>query len=236
MEEVDARIDYDAARGRYRLRRAISSEKDQSYVLFNLTQAQLAHARCPIGDLTKDQVRELARALGLVTADKAESQDVCFVRDGNKNGFLRRELHVGDEPGPITDTGGHVLGTHQGLLGYTIGQREGLGIAVGKPLYVVAVDQPNNRLVVGSREALLASTLTVDRVNWVSISAPGKTIRAGVKIRARHSPAAATVIPLEGERVRMEFDQPQSAITPGQAAVFYDGDVLLGGGWIAKDA
>ena len=230
-----ARIDYDAAWGRYRLRAGVSVEKDQSYVLFNLTQEQLAHARCPIGDLTKAKVREMARTLGLVTAEKPESQDICFVRDRNKNGFLRRELGIGDAPGPITDTSGKVLGAHRGLLGYTIGQREGLGIATGTPMYVVTMDQPNNRLVVGSRDDLLGSTLIAERVNWVSIRPPKNAVRAQVKIRARHAPAAGTLVPLEEARVRVEFDEPQSAVTPGQAAVFYDGEVVLGGGWIAQD-
>ena len=131
------------------------------------------------------------------------------------------------------DTQGHVLGSHQGLLGYTIGQREGLGISVGRPLYVVAIDRGSNRLVVGSREELLGQTLIAERVNWVSITAPTQPIRAWAKIRSRHEPAAAEVIPVSEDRVCVEFDEPQSAITPGQAVVFSDGDLILGGGWIA---
>lgn len=229
-----ARSGHDAVQGRYTLKRAVAGEKDQSYVLFNLTQPQLSHARFPIGALTKPAVREIARSLGLVTAEKPDSQDVCFVRDRNKNGFLRRELHVGDDPGPITDREGRVLGTHQGLLGYTIGQREGLGIAAGKPLYVVAMDQPQNRLIVGSREDLLGRALAAERVNWVSIHPPTQPLRAWAKIRSRHDAAAAWVSPHGEGNVRVEFDEPQSAITPGQAVVFYDGDVVLGGGWIAR--
>lgn len=227
-----ARVGFEGARRA--LRRASNLEKDQSYVLFNLSQEQLTRVRFPLGDLSKGEVREYARALDLATADKPDSQDVCFVRDRDKDGFLRRELNVGAEPGPIVDTDGNILGTHQGLLGYTVGQREGLGIAVGKPLYVVALDQPHNRLVVGSREALLASTLTAERVNWVSIAPPDERLHAGVKIRSRHTAAHATLTPLSGDRVRVEFEEPQSAITPGQAAVFYDGDVVLGGGWIQR--
>jgi tRNA-specific 2-thiouridylase len=238
-----ARSAYDAEEGRHLLKRAAAPEKDQSYVLFNLTQAQLSRARFPIGDLSKLQVREVARSLGLATADKPDSQDVCFVRDRNKDGFLRRALGVAEEPGPITDLGGNVLGTHQGLLGYTIGQREGLGIAAGRPLYVVALDQPRNRLVVGSREDLLRRTLVAERVNWVSIRPPTEPRRAWARIRSRHEPAPATVTPLSADEagratagpattVRVEFDEPQSAITPGQAVVFYDGELVLGGGWI----
>ena len=242
-----ARTGHDPATDRYTLSQALDPKKDQSYVLFDLTQAQLARARFPLGELSKPAVRDLARSLELATAEKPDSQDVCFVRDRDKDGFLRRQLHVSDarpgdrawlagEPGPIIDSSGNQLGTHHGLLGYTIGQREGLGLAVGKPLYVVALDQPNNRLVVGSREELLRDGLIAERVNWISRHPPQEPLRARVKIRSRHQAASATVTPEGDGRVRVEFDEAQSAITPGQAAVFYDGDLVLGGGWIAKDA
>jgi tRNA-specific 2-thiouridylase len=226
---------YDGARGRQTLSRAADSAKDQSYVLFNLTQEQIAKARFPLGGMRKAEVRALAQRLGLATAEKPDSQDVCFVRDRNKDGFLRRELGVADEPGPITDVEGRPLGTHRGLLGYTIGQREGLGIAVGEPMYVVALDQANNRLVVGSRQAVLGTTLTAERVNWVSIPPPERPIRASVKIRSRHEGGDAVLTPLRANRVRVVFEAPQQAITPGQAAVFYQGDLVLGGGWICAD-
>ena len=229
-----ARLAHDASSGRYVLRRAADSNKDQSYVLFTLAQEQFSRARFPLGELSKPQVRELARSLGLETAEKPDSQDVCFVRDRHTTNFLRKELTVGDEPGPITDRKGTALGTHRGLLGYTIGQREGLGLAVGKPLYVVAIDQPNNRLIVGSREDLLGRALVAERINWVSIPAPSQPLRAQVKIRSRHEAASATLTPAPAGLVRVDFDEPQSAITPGQAAVFYDGELVLGGGWIAK--
>jgi tRNA-specific 2-thiouridylase len=228
-----ARSGYKTALGRYALRRAADPAKDQSYVLFNLTQAQLARARFPLGDMNKPQVRSLARSLGFATAEKPDSQDLCFVRDRNKDGFLRKELGVGDRPGPIADVKGHLLGTHQGLLGYTIGQRGGVGIATGKPLYVVAMDQSNNRLIVGSREDLLSHRLIAERVNWISIPPPTQPLRGWAKIRSRHEPAAACVIPEAEGTMRVEFDQPQQAITPGQAVVFYDGDLVLGGGWIS---
>ncbi|MBI3996167.1 MAG: tRNA 2-thiouridine(34) synthase MnmA [Candidatus Omnitrophica bacterium] len=229
-----ARISHDGERDRAILRRAADPRKDQSYVLFNLTQPQLTRARFPLGEFGKAQVREMARALGLATAEKPDSQDVCFVRDRDKNGFLRKELKVADEPGPIIDVTGRALGTHQGLLGYTIGQREGLGLAVGTPLYVIRLDQPNNRLIVGSNTELLRDTLVAERVNWVSIAPPQTPIRAWAKIRSRHEPAAAEIHPLHDGGARVAFDEPQSAITPGQAVVFYEGDLLLGGGWIAK--
>jgi tRNA-specific 2-thiouridylase len=231
-----ARVEDDAGTGRRRLRRATDLSKDQSYVLFNLTQDQLARVRLPLGGLRKDEVRDRARALGLVTADKPDSQDICFVRDRNKDGFLRRELGVDDEPGSIIDQDGRVLGTHRGLLGYTIGQREGLGVAAGHPVYVVALDRLNNRLVVGPREALLAVSMSVTRVNWLSIAAPDAPVRALVKIRSRHEGGLATITPRPDGRADVAFDSPQTAITPGQAAVFYDGDLVLGGGWIAADA
>ena len=230
-----ARSAHDPERGRVALRRAADPAKDQSYVLFNLTQEQLARARFPLGEMSKPQVRSLARSLGFETAEKPDSQDICFVRDRDKNGFLRNALNVEQEPGPITDADGNVLGSHQGLLGYTIGQREGLGIAAGRPLYVVAMDQPNNRLIVGSREDLMSAALRAERLNWVSIPPPQEPLRASAKIRSRHEPAAAWVIPDAANAVHVEFDEPQQAITPGQAVVFYEGEVLLGGGWIARN-
>ncbi|MBI4342832.1 MAG: tRNA 2-thiouridine(34) synthase MnmA [Candidatus Omnitrophica bacterium] len=229
-----ARGGRDDASGRWTLRRALDAAKDQSYVLFNLTQPQLSRARFPLGGMRKAEVREVARTLGFETAEKPDSQDICFVRDRDKNGFLRKALDVGEAPGPIIDTQGRVLGTHRGLLGYTIGQREGLGVAAGRPLYVVAIDPPANRLVVGSREELLARTLRAERVNWVSIDPPTHPLRAFAKIRSRHEPSAASLMPMADGRVQVEFEEPQSAITPGQAVVFSDGDVILGGGWIGR--
>lgn len=232
----------DPATGRRLLRRAVDETKDQSYVLFGLSQEQLRQAWFPVGELTKPQVREIARGLGLATADKPDSQDICFVRDRDKDGFLRKELSTAGEPGQIVDAGGRVLGTHQGLLGYTIGQREGIGIAAGVPLYVLAMDRTQNRLVVGTREQLLQGRCVVRNLNWVSIAPPGQPVRASVKIRARHAGGEARITPLAdpagggkaGDTALVEFDEPQSAVTPGQAAVFYDGDTLLGGGWISN--
>ena len=223
---------YDAAFGRHTLARAADADKDQSYVLFNLSQDQLSRARFPLGELDKPRVRDLARGLGLATADKPDSQDVCFVRDHDKDGFLRKQLGAADEPGPITDQAGRVLGSHRGLLGYTIGQRQGLGIATGEPRYVVELDRANNRLVVGDRQALLRTSCRVERVNWVSVPSPDRPVTAWVKIRSRHAPAEAVVAQEPDGGAQITFAEPQSAITTGQAAVFYRGDLLLGGGWI----
>ena len=231
-----ARTAFEASEGRHSLRQAADPAKDQSYVLFTLTQTQLARARFPLGEFSKDEVRDAARRFELGTAEKPDSQDICFVRDRDKNGFLQRELHAEAAPGPITDRTGAVLGTHQGLLGYTIGQREGLGVAAGRPLYVVALDRSNNRLVVGGRDELLQGALRAERVNWISGAPPEGAVRVRVKIRSRHAAAQAQVSPQGIDGALVEFDEPQSAITPGQAAVFYLGDRVLGGGWIARDA
>jgi tRNA-specific 2-thiouridylase len=228
-----ARASHDAASGRWQLRRALDESKDQSYVLFNLTQEQLRRARFPLGEVTKVEVRSMASALGLQTAEKADSQDLCFVRDRNKDGFLRRELAIAEEPGPITDAQGAVLGTHQGLLGFTIGQREGVRVAADRPLYVLSLDRPNNRLVVGSREELLRPGLIAERMNWVSIPEPAAPMHAQARIRSRHVPAPATITPVGNGCCEIRFDEPQPAVTPGQAVVLYDHEILLGGGWIS---
>ncbi|MBI2884855.1 MAG: tRNA 2-thiouridine(34) synthase MnmA [Candidatus Omnitrophica bacterium] len=230
-----ARSEYQAASDRQALKRACDTGKDQSYVLFGLTQEQLGRAHFPLGGLSKSEVRQAAREFGLVTAEKPDSQDICFVRDGNKTGFLHKALGAG-EPGPIVDTSGRLLGQHRGVLGYTIGQREGLGIASGAPLYVVAIDRAGNRLVVGSAADLLSSHCSLERMNWVSIEPPAGPVRAIVKIRSRHPGAWATIHPRGGAAGLVEFDEPQPAVTPGQAAVCYDGDLVLGGGWITPEA
>ena len=229
-----ARREQDAVTGRQVLRRALDPSKDQSYVLFGLTQTQLSRIQFPLGKLSKPTVRQMAADLGFITAAKPDSQDLCFVRDGKTSGFLRDRLPQVAEPGPIVDTHGTMLGQHQGLLGYTIGQREGLGLSVGRPLYVVTMDRTQNRLVVGDRRDLLEPECRVTEVNWVSIARPDGPIRASVKIRSQHQAAPATVTPQDPDTVTVVFDEPQTAITPGQAAVFYDGDLVLGGGWIAQ--
>ena len=233
-----ARVEYNEHNGRFMLMKGRDSSKDQSYFLFEMTQKQLASARFPLGEMTKSEVREIARGIGLETADKAESQEICFVPDGNYAKFVESyaryqmgesEIHAGE----IKTAEGAVVGEHAGLHRYTIGQRRGIGIAASEPLYVVKIDVPRNELVVGKRDELYGRSFFAAGVNWVAIAAPEEPVRASVRIRYRAIEAPATITPLEAGRVRVEFDEPQAAITPGQAAVFYDGDVVVGGGWIA---
>jgi tRNA-specific 2-thiouridylase len=230
-----ARVEHDAARGRYLLRRGADPAKDQSYFLFSLTQAQLARACFPVGSLTKAEVRAYARARGLPVADKAESQEICFVAGGDYARFVER--HAGPSapgPGVITDISGRAIGRHGGIHRFTIGQRKGLGLASREPLYVVALDPETNRVVVGPRAALERTALVAREVNWIACDAPSDPLRVEAQIRYRHQPAPARVVALEHGRARVDFDVPQPAITPGQAVVFYDGDVVVGGGWIER--
>lgn len=217
----------------YQLCRAIDEKKDQSYVLSVMGQPQLRHALFPIGAYTKAEVRELAREFKLPVAERPESQDLCFLADGNYRRFLSQ--HAGRfEPGPIIRRDGTVLGRHEGLPFYTIGQRKGIGVSAPEPLYVLGTRPEINALVVGLADELGSDRLTAGRVNWVSGVAPDTSIRAQVKIRYKAPPAAAAITPLPGQRVAVTFDQRLRDITPGQAAVFYEGDVCLGGGIIER--
>ncbi len=226
-----ARIRYDEATGRYQLQRAVDRSKDQSYFLYDLPQAVLAHVLFPLGEYPKTETRRIAAEFGLHTADKPESQDLCLVEaNGSMQAFL--DKYITPQKGEIVDQFGKVLGYHEGVHHYTIGQRKGLGVAYSEPLYVVALDAARNRVIVGDRAATLASECTVQRVNWVAIAAPTAPIRAEVQIRYRSPAVPATIIPLDDGRVRIVFDAPQSSITPGQAAVWYEGEILLGGGVI----
>jgi tRNA-specific 2-thiouridylase len=227
-----ARADRDPETGRHRLRRGRDRRKDQSYFLFGLTQEQLARAVFPVGDLTKDEVRRLAAARGLSTADKPESQEICFVPDDDYAGFVERHSPAADRGGAIVDADGHELGRHRGVHRYTVGQRRGLGLTSSRPLYVLAVRPASRTVVVGEAEELEAPGLVAREVNWLSIAAPSAELRADVKIRYRAAEAAATLRPRPDGRVEVAFDRPQRAVTPGQAAVFYQGEVCLGGGWI----
>jgi len=232
-----ARVEFNEQNGRFMLMKGRDSSKDQSYFLFEMTQRQLAAARFPLGAMTKPEVREIARRVGLETAEKAESQEICFVPDGNYAKFVenyaRYEMDKsGIPPGEIKTAEGAVVGEHAGLHRYTIGQRRGIGIAASEPLYVVKIDVPRNELVVGKRDELYGRLFFATGVNWVAIAPPDGPARASVRIRYRATEAAATITPLESGRVQVEFDEPQAAITPGQAAVFYDGDVVVGGAWI----
>ncbi len=234
-----ARAEFDPASQRWRLRRAADAAKDQTYFLWGLTQEQLARTLFPLGGLLKPRVREMARELGLPVADKEDSQEICFVPNGGYAAFIEaylREQGTGraGARGEIVDTAGRVLGEHAGVHNFTVGQRRGLGLAVGEPLYVIATDPPARRVVVGRGEELLRARLTAREVNWVSIAPPREPLRAQVKIRNKHVAAPATVLPGGGRNdVEIVFDQPQRAVTPGQAAVMYAGDTVLGGGWIA---
>lgn len=213
--------------------RGADSVKDQSYFLFDLSQEQLARVVFPLAGLTKEGVREKARQLGLAVAEKTESQEICFIPDGDTASFLAREL--GEEAigeGEVVTTEGAVVGRHRGYAYYTIGQRRGLGVAAGSPLYVTRIEPTTNRLVVGPDESLWRRGLQAETVTWALPSAIGEPVRLAVQIRSRHCAAPAEVERLPDGRARVIFDEPQRAITPGQAAVFYAGDVVVGGGWI----
>ena len=234
-----ARIRHNATTGRYELLRAIDESKDQSYFLFGLKQDQLARTDFPLGELTKQEVRDIARRLAVPVAEKPESQEICFVPTGNYvkfiEGYLKEQgssLPQGE--GEIVSTSGAVLGRHSGLHQFTVGQRRGLGIAAGQPMYVVALDRVKNHLVVGEDRELRRSICHVRDINWIPYAVPGGALEAAVRIRNRHEPAMAEIAPTGATTAQVTFYEPQRAITPGQAAVFYAGDQVLGGGWIAS--
>jgi tRNA-uridine 2-sulfurtransferase len=229
-----ARIHYDEATDRHQLLRAFDPLKDQTYFLYDLDQHVLGHVLFPLGETQKTKTRQMAAEYGLHTADKPESMDLCLVEaNGSMQAFL--DKYITPKPGDIVDQAGRVLGQHEGTHHYTIGQRKGLGIAYSEPLYVVGLDVAMNRVIVGTKEALLEPECTVSRLNWVSIAQPDGPFQASVQIRYRSAPVPATIIPLDGgDRVRVVFDEPQPSITPGQAAVWYDGEMLLGGGIIDR--
>jgi tRNA-specific 2-thiouridylase len=232
-----ARIRKNDAAGRWELLRARDESKDQTYFLWGLSQEQLSRSDFPLGELTKEQVRALARRASLPVAEKPESMELCFVPTGNYVQFIKayseeRGVSSQNGEGEIVNESGDVIGRHGGVHNFTIGQRKGLGLAAGKPLYVLSIDPEKNRVVVGEDGALRASSFEIEDVNWVSCEKPSAPIRAFVKIRHKHEPAPATVEALAANHARIMFDSPQRAITPGQAAIFYDGEVVLGGGWI----
>ena len=235
-----ARVEYDAGSNRYRLLRGRNLQKDQSYFLWELTQDQLSRAIFPLGEMTKPETREAARQHGLAVAEKRESQEICFVPDGDYAGFIDRYLAAENASertpaaGEIVDSRGTVIGAHSGVHRYTIGQRRGIGLAAERPLYVLSIDPAQNRIVVGDENELQASTFTAAGVNWIAHEKPETPIQADVRIRYRHQQAPATIAPAENDRVVVRFDEPQRAITPGQATIFYRGDEVVGGGWIVK--
>ena len=227
-----ARVKLDEASGKYRLLRGRDRSKDQSYVLYQLGQHQLAHLLLPVGEYDKPSIRRSARQAGLINADKSDSQDICFVPDGDYTRFLREYGGVKMIPGDFVDRAGHVLGRHKGLPCYTTGQRKGLGVSAGKHVYVLRKNAQDNTILLGDNEELFTSVLTADRVNWISGETPASPLRVTAKTRYSQTEAAATVHPLPDGRIRVAFDVPQRAITAGQAVVLYDGEQVLGGGTI----
>ena len=232
--------EFDPARGRWILKRPADRAKDQTYFLFGLTQEQLAHTLFPLGHLTKPEVREAARQKGLSLAEKPDSQEICFIPGGDYKQFLTAYLEeqgeqMPDSSGELVTSSGQVLGRHDGITGFTVGQRKGLGVASPSPLYVLNIDPASHRVTVGADEELATHHLRAGDLNWISIPALTSPMRVQIKIRHRHEPAGATLEPdpeAPAERVVALFDQPQRAVTPGQSAVFYNGDEVVGGGWI----
>ena len=227
-----AAIVQDAATGRYLLKKAADKAKDQSYFLSCLTQYQLAHTLFPLGAMTKEQVRAIAEAEGFVTAKKKDSQDICFIPDGDYRSFLERYTGSVYPAGDYLDLSGKVVGRHSGAVGYTIGQRKGLGIALGEPVYVCSKDMEKNTVTVGPDAALYRKDLVAGDWNWIAIEALTEPIRCRARVRYRHTEQPATVYPLPDGKARVEFDAPQRAITPGQTVVLYDDDTVIGGGTI----
>ncbi len=228
-----ARVERDEVSGRWLLRKALDAGKDQSYVLCMLTQAQLSRARFPLGEMDKASVRALAEELGFANARRRDSQDICFVPDGDYAAFMEEYRGAAYPPGDFLDLDGRVVGTHRGAVRYTPGQRKGLGLAMGAPVYVCRKDMRGNTVTVGPDAALFTRTCILEEMNWIALERPEAPLRAKAKVRYRHAEDWATVYP-EGEgRARVEFDEPQRAIAPGQTCCLYDGDLVLGGGIIA---
>lgn len=229
-----ADISFDKGRGRYILREGKNATGEQSYFLFSLSQEQLGAALFPLADLTKDQARALAKKMRILTYDTVSSQDVCFTQGIDYTEYIAKRTGMRMECGDIVDSSGKLVGRHKGIPFYTIGQRRGLGIAHKEPLYVTSIDRDSNRVVVGVKKDVLRKGLIAERVNWIAVEGIDKPVRAGVKIRYNHKKADATLTNIDGHTVRVEFDEPQEAPTPGQAAVFYDKGIVLGGGWIRE--
>ena len=232
-----AQIAWNPDSGRWEMRRSADRIKDQTYFLFGLKQEQLARTMFPLGGLQKPEVRELARELGIPTAMKPDSQEICFVPNGDYAGFIDayfREQGIAKEEtrGELVTTDGQVVGKHAGVHHFTVGQRRGLGVAAGEPLYVIATEPQTRRVVIGRDQETLRGEMKVRDVNWISIAPPSAPVRAEIKIRNKHQAAAATIFPGR-DAIDVVFDEPQRAVTPGQGAVFYSSDLVLGGGWIA---
>ena len=227
------RIEQDS-RGRYILKKGRNKHKDQSYFLYRLTQGQLGRTMFPVGEMTKDEVRKIAAEMGLSSATRPESQEICFIPDNDHAAFVARYTAETSRPGPIRDEDGQTVGQHRGITQYTIGQRKGLGIAAAEPLYVTDIEPASDTVVVGTKEQIYDTELMADDLNWIAIDAPERPIPVKAKIRHRHAEAEATVEPRGDGTIYVKFSLPQAAITPGQSVVFYDGDKVLGGGTIIK--
>lgn len=226
-----ASLDYDSKTGRYFIKEGKDEAKDQSYVLFNLTQEQLRSSLFPLGEYTKSEVRQIARSNNLKVSQKPESQEICFVLGGDYRDFIKDR--IGNiSPGKIVDTEGNNLGEHKGVAFYTVGQRKGLGIAAGRPLYVMQIDAERNSIIVGDCESAKRKALFACAVSWMYVDSIDVGIRAKARIRYNHSKADCEVFPISDAEVKVIFDEPQHAVTPGQAVVFYDDEKVLGGGWI----
>ena len=229
-----ARLDFHEGDGRYFLKKGRDIRKDQSYVLFSLTQDQLRRSLFPLGEYRKEEIRKKAFQLGLSVHNKPESQEICFVHHSSYHSFLSEKLKESIEPGPIIDQAGNVLGRHKGIAFFTIGQRRGLRLAKGKPLYVIGIDREKNAVIVGEEDEVYRDSFIVDSINWISIKGMTSPITAQVKIRYNHPGSEATLFPKDKNGIEVKFKSPQKAITPGQAAVFYDDETVLGGGWIRE--
>jgi tRNA-specific 2-thiouridylase len=234
-----ARCEFSPERNRWLLRRAADPAKDQTYFLFGLTQEQLSRTRFPLGHMNKPQVRDLARQHGLALAEKPDSQEICFVPGGDYKKFIDAYLgeqgeSLPDTSGDLVTTQGKVLGHHEGIHNFTVGQRKGLGVATGSPLYVININGNKGQVTVGNPEELLATRLLAHRMNWIAFDELREPVRVQAKIRHRHEPANATIAPAPNGETLVAFDAPQRAITPGQAVVFYQDDIVIGGGWIAE--
>lgn len=227
-----ARIEYDEEKKRYLLKKAADLSKDQSYVLYSLTQEMLARTLFPLGSLTKEQARKTAEENGFTNADKRESQDICFVKGEDYTDFIERYSGKTYPPGNFIDTAGNILGTHKGIIHYTVGQRKGLGLALPAPLYVSAIDTENNTVILSSNEELFSKSLTATNINLISVDNLYSPMRLKAKVRYRHTEQEATAVQIDENTLSIEFDEPQRAITKGQAVVLYDGDTVVGGGTI----
>ena len=229
-----ARIEYDRSNNRYLLKKGIDVQKDQSYFLYTMTQLQLKSTLMPLGSFAKKRVRQMAEELALPAAGKSESQEVCFVPDNDYGEFLKEYTSESISPGPIMNREGKVIGEHRGIIFYTVGQRKGIGVSGREPLYVIAIDGGKNTIVVGKREEVYSNRLRAVSMNCIAMERLREPLKVNAMVRYSHEPSDAVVSPLDGEGVRVEFSEPQWAITPGQAVVFYDGDVLVGGGKISE--